>query len=64
MKTLKDFDPNYDCEKMSPGFHIVGCSHKEWTKEQLKSSLDDEKQSNAYLAWLLSQKIQGGKIIK
>jgi len=50
MKKLEDFTPSYSCRfHPTDSFHEVGCSHCEWTKEELQSALDASKQSQAYL---------------
>ncbi len=38
--------PNYAC-RFHPydGWHVVGCSHKEWTKEELQGALDSARRS-------------------
>ena len=56
-KELKDFSPSYNCRfHPTDGWHEVGCPHKEWTKEELQEALNNSKQSNAYLIYLISIK--------
>jgi len=59
IKKLKDFKPTWNCRfHPTDWWHEVGCPHQEWTKEQLKGALEASKQSNAYLEYLLSSKLQ------
>ncbi|MGH2613126.1 MAG: hypothetical protein ACRDFB_08800 [Rhabdochlamydiaceae bacterium] len=54
-KSIEDFQPVYSC-RFHPidWFHEVGCPHKtDWTKEELQKALNNSKQSNAYLIYLL-----------
>jgi len=57
VKTLEDFKPQYGCSRFYPidGWHEVGCSDRSWSKTQLQEALDNAKQSNAYLAYLLHE---------
>jgi hypothetical protein len=58
-KKLEDFKPVYNCRfHPTDGWHEVGCNHKSWKKEELLNSLDNVKQSNAYLIYLLEQEIK------
>jgi hypothetical protein len=57
-KELKDFKSQYSCRfHPTDWWHEVGCPHQQWTKEQLQEALDNVKQSNAYLFYLLSIKL-------
>jgi hypothetical protein len=56
VKELKDFSPTWCC-RFHPvnWWHEVGCPHREWTKEELQEALNNAKQSNAYLVYLLGR---------
>lgn len=47
--------PSYTCN-FHPfhGWHSVGCSHKEWTKEELQDALDNCKRSQELQIHLLN----------
>lgn len=57
MKTLKDFTPRYNCRfHPTDGWHEVGCPHINWSKKQLQEALNNSRQSNEYLVYLLGNK--------
>ena len=56
LKEIKDFKPNYNCRfHPTDSWHEVGCSHQAWCVQDLQNALNNAKQSNDYLIYLLSQ---------
>lgn len=45
--------PNYACH-FRENWHTVGCSHRDWTKEQLQEALDNSKRAHELQLHLLN----------
>lgn len=52
-KRIEDYTPIYACIHRW-NQHEVGCPHRDWTKEELKSALDTAKSSEAYRIHILN----------
>lgn len=54
-KTLDDFSASYNCRfHPTDSWHEVGCPHQAWGNDDLQKALNNAKQSNAYLIYLIT----------